>query len=152
MRTIVAMALVVAACGAEGPAGKDGSDGADGVDGTDNKIVLTLFCGGTLEATTLQFNYSAALTTAGDVFSSGGVYGASFQAGATSYYAAGQVGAATAPVMFTMDSLGAANGGWWTLSVNRTTGVTSILYTDVDASGGSDTWTMAASACVINNF
>ena len=88
------------------------------------------------------------------VFAYGDIYGASYQIGASTYYAGSQVGASTAAVRITYDVAGSDNWGWWTISVNRSTLVTSILYTDSDVSGGSDTWTLASSSsnCVLNYY
>lgn len=155
MKVIFLAIIAAVACGVEGPAGPAGTagaDGADGADGTDNRIVATHYCTGAVSGTVMTFEYSVALMAAGDIFSTGGVYDASFFVGDSAYFAAGQVGAATAPVMFSADIMGTANGGWWTISLNRSTGVTSLLYSDADASGGSDAWTMSPADCVTNTF
>ena len=57
-------------------------------------------------------------------------------------------------VLFTYDFISTANGGWWTISINRSTLAATILYTDTDASGGSTTWTLASSSsnCVLNSY
>jgi hypothetical protein len=144
------VAIGMAACGAEGPPGEDGEDGLDGrdgLDGTDNRIEESIFCTGLLESTTLYFSYHAAVTTAGDIFSSGAIRDAVEETGASSYFSAGQNGAATAPVVFTADAYGSATGGWWRLSLDRTTLVASIEYNDTEMPGGQDVWTMPATAC-----
>lgn len=181
MRPAAAVAVVLLGCGgaakdgAKGPDGSDGepctvqdtadgaviscpdgssvtvSDGADGEDGV-SEIASSIFCGGTLEGTGLSFSYQAAVMTSGDVFAYGGIYGAAFQIGASSYYAAEQNGASVAAVIFAYDAIAPANGGFWALSLNRTTAVTTIAYNDVDATGGQDTWTMQPADCVVNNF
>ncbi len=150
VRYIVVVALL--ACGAEGPpgeAGEDGANGVDGVDGIDNRITASIYCGGLLASTTINFAYHAALTEAGDIFASGSISTVGQEVGASSYYAAGQNGAATAPVLFTGDVLGAANSGWWQIGLNRTSLITTIAYNDADATGGQDTWTMASGDCVL---
>lgn len=141
---VLAVALV--ACGG---AGKDGEDGADG---TGNRIVASHHCLGDLAGTALSFTYDASLMASGDVFVYASVSSAMLETGATSFYSYDQNGSLDAGVIFTADYLGTSNGGWWDLSLNRTTGVTLIEYNDSDASGGQDTWTMPAAACIVNTY
>jgi hypothetical protein len=124
---------------------KDGEDGS-------SRVVATYFCAGALEGTPLYFSYQVAQTTPGDVFAAAAIKGTAFDIGGSSYYGAAQVGAQTAAVIFTADVLGTANAGWWSVQLNRSTLVTALTYTDSDASGGSDSWTMLPAACVVNSF
>lgn len=139
--------------GEDGTDGRDGVDGRNGVDGVDNHIAATHTCTGSLEATPCYFIYQVSVMTSGDVFAYGGVWGCFLmQAGASAYYAASQVGSATAVVIFQQDVTGSMNGGFWMISLDRTFGATTIVYTDPDVSGGSDTWTMPAAACTVNIY
>lgn len=149
MRGIYLAGLLAACAGADGA---DGADGEDGADGTDNHITDTYFCGGALESTPYGFTYSVALMSAGDIFSYGALETSGQSYGASAYFAEGQVGAATAPVIFTADASGAVNGGWWQISLNRTSLVTTIVYNDTDVAGGQSTWTMLPATCVVNSF
>ena len=58
-----------------------------------------------------------------------------------------QNGWTTAPIYINYDVSGSANHGIFKISLNRSTMVTTILYTDSDVSGGSDTWTQPSSNC-----
>ena len=88
------------------------------------------------------------------VFVYGGIYGVSFQIGASNYYDSSVTGSSTAAVLFKYDVISNFNGGWWTISINRSTLAATILYTDSDVSGGSTTWTLASSSnnCVLNSY
>ena len=90
----------------------------------------------------------------GSVYVFGGIYGVAFQVGSSKFYDSSQNGASIAAVLFTYDVDSTANGGWWQISVNRSTLAATILYTDTDVSGGSVTWTLPSSSsnCVINSY
>ena len=132
--------------------GAAGLDGLDGSDGTDNRIVAIHGCTGALQNTAMDFIYQVSVMRSGDVFAYGGVWGGALQVGASFFYAASQPGAALGAVIFQSDNMGTANGGFWTITLNRATGVTTIVYNDTEATGGSDTWTMPSSVCVVSNF
>lgn len=55
-------------------------------------------------------------------------------------------------MFITFDLLGAINGGWWQLSLNRTTLVVTIENNDIDAPGGKNTWLMTPDKCVLNRY
>lgn len=63
------------------------------------------------------------------------------QVSAASIFAPTQVGWATAPVLLRFDDTGAANSGFWEISLNRETLVVTIDYNDLDLAGGRRTWT-----------
>jgi hypothetical protein len=121
-------------------------------DGSNSQIIQTVYCGGSLQGTDLWFSYQAVALTSGDLFAGASLYGPLTQTSGTSFYAASQVGAATAAVVMTDDYAGTANGGWWQIEVDRTTLITVIEYNDSDAPGGQDTWTMTADKCTLNNY
>lgn len=160
----LALLFCLAACGSakEGPAGPAGAPGTTGEAGptgptgaaaaTGTLAAASLHCGGTLQATALSFSYSALVLKSGDVFASGSVYGAAFEIGASAYYAKTQVGAITAKVLFAYDVQGTANGGYWEISVDRTTAVTTIVNHDTEAPGGQTMWTMTPDKCVVNSY
>lgn len=163
MRFIFVFMLALSACGTQtiergekgltGSSGATGPTGATGKDGSLSSIAASsISCDGGLENTGLHFTYSAAVFKGGDVFATGAIYGNAFEIGASNFYAASQNGATTAPVLFTYDIIDPANGGWWQVSVNRATSVTSIKYTDTDAVNGAVLWTMAPQNCTINNY
>ena len=70
----------------------------------------------------------------------------------TSFYSPVQNGYNDAAVIFTWDAYGAATGGWWQMSLDRTTIVASVTYHDSELSDGSDTWTISAASCVANAY
>ena len=81
------------------------------------------------------------------VFVYGGIYGAEMQIGGSKFYDSSQSGASTAAIFIAYDLIGTSNWGYWRISVNRSTLVVTILYTDSDESGGSTTWTFPNSIC-----
>jgi hypothetical protein len=123
----------------------------NGVNGTSNKIVKSIFCTGDLSSS-LTAMYEVEIFASGDLFATAGVYGVAFQIGASTMYSAGQVGAGTAAVLFTYDYAGTLNGGYWKMSLDRTTLVSTVEYNDVDVTSGKLIWTKPASECVVNNY
>ena len=114
----------------------------------------SLYCGASLQNTSLYFTYKAMVFSDSSVYAYGGIYGTAYQIGSSKFYASSQVGASTAAVLFAYDVSGSANGGYWKIEVNRSTRAATIVYTDSDVSGGSDTWTLPSSSsnCVLNSY
>lgn len=158
---IVAFALLLAGCGKDGATGPAGAAGAKGADGTDNRIVASVFCAGTVTGLSgaagtalngLGVNYSAALTNAGDVFATASIDTGAYQIGNSAFYSANQNGAQTGGVAFTAD-FATANGGWWAVSLDRSTLVVTAVYTDSSLGGQSPvTMTFASSACQSHTY
>ena len=129
--------------------GSNGSNGSNGI-----QPAASLYCGAQLQNTALYFTYTAMVFSDSSVFVYGGIYGAAYQIGASTFYDSTQNGASTAAVLFRYDIDGSANFGYWVISVNRSTLAATIVYTDSDTSGGSDTWTLPSSSsnCVLNSY
>jgi hypothetical protein len=160
MKNIFIFSFMIA-CGAQigpsGPAGKNGSNGINGTNGKDGSNATAAFtgsahCGGALENTYLQFTYSVDVDGSGNIFATAGVYGNVAEYGASANYAATQNGAQTAAVIFTYDIVPPADYGFWTISLDRETLITTILYQDVDNTTGQSVWTMQRNQCVINAY
>jgi hypothetical protein len=130
----------------------DGSDGTNGTDGTDNRIIATIGCSGQIGSTGVWADYDVRLMASGDIWSDACIR--SYSAGMcnSSYYAAGQVGAATAPVLVLYDLSGTANAGWWKIYLDRTTLITTLEYNDADEPGGQSIWYWVASQCVLTSY
>lgn len=152
--------------GAAGPAGPQGQPGPQGpqgeagapatvvfVDaGNADKIIGSIGCTGTLQGTSLEFSYSVDQFASGNVFATGWVAGTSFGSSGSAFYAPTQVGYQTAQVLFVLDVYAPADGGFWTITLDRSTLVTVLTYHDVDLDAGALVWTMAPSACVVNAY
>jgi hypothetical protein len=115
-------------------------------------MVASIFCQGLLENSNVFFTYDAVLFDGGNVFVTASVSDGAFQTEGTGFYAPTQGGAATAAVNFQRDEVGTPNGGFFTLSLDRATLVTTIEYTDNEARGGKLVWTMPPSACINNKY
>ena len=130
--------------------GSNGSNGSNGI-----QPAASLFCDAALSGISYRFTYSAMVFSDNSVFAYGGIYGVAYQIGASTFYDSSQTGASTAAVLFTYDVAGDLNnGGFWKISINRSTLAATIVYTDSEVSGGSDTWTLASSSsnCVLNSY
>lgn len=151
--------LLLAAClvsilslGCKGQKGDPGQAGG-------GRIVATLNCAGHIhdangsipELENLYIEYNAVLTAGGDVYASANISDETNQASATNFYAAGQNGSSTATVEITDDYIRPANGGYWNISLNRTTLITSVVYRDDDLSGPVN-MTFTPSACTVGNY
>lgn len=142
------------AAGERGAAGGQGSGGPNGGAAADGaRVVSSIFCTGGLEGTlSLDFAYDAHVFANGNVFASGSIRDGAIEASATQIYAPTQNGATRASVLLQFDQAPPLNAGFWELSVDRGTAVTSIVYHDVDVAGGTVSWTMPPSACVLNQY
>ena len=158
--------------GVAGTAGKDGVVGAVGAKGTDgqtNKIASSIDCIGysstvssvyrTLNGKTVPTNlsifYSASVMTNGDVFATAQLNDGGASYGGSSFYSMQQIGAETASVLFNYDTISPfSNGGWWQISVNRTTGVAKIRYSDDDFAQAPNylEWEFMPSACTKQTY
>lgn len=140
------LTLTVVGCG-KGPKGEDGASG---------KIVSTMNCAGTVTGTSysqlngLEIEYSAVLTSGGDVYATANVIDEAFQTSGTEFYAANQNGAQTALVYISADHVGATNGGLWKISLNRSTLITRVEYSDPDIS--TQILSFTPSACTVQNW
>ena len=147
--------------GAQGPAGEAGPPGSPGSPGgsvvidagpAGDKIAASIGCFGALQNTSLAFSYTADQFANGNVFAAGSVSGGAYGVSGSAFFAPTQVGYLTATVQFVEDVYPPADGGWWTISLDRSTLVTVITYHDVDIDGGMLSWTMQPSACVVNSY
>ncbi len=145
------------AAGANGQDGEKGDKGDPGTSGADagdpSKVVRSIFCAGPLSGAPLTATYSAVIFANGNVMVVGAIRDDFREASYTSFYGPSQNGAANASVVVSWDVQGIANGAYFTLSLNRTTLVTSVVYYDVDLdAGGVRSWSMTADKCVSNTY
>ena len=136
--------------------GSNGSNGSNGI-----QTAASLYCGAVLENSidlfedgTVWFTYNAMVFSDGSVYAYGGIRNSEFQIGRSTFYDSSQSGASTAAVLFTWDVSSPANWGYWEISVNRSTLVVTILYTDENQVGGATTWTLPSSSsnCVLYSY
>ncbi len=157
----ISLLLLNLGCG-RGDAGPPGPPGPIGLTGASGRIVTTINCAGTISGLTgfagtalngLHLEYDVAVTSSGDVFATANVIDSLKQTSGTSLFAAGQNGAADAVVVVTADYDGGANGGYFDISVNRQTLITSVVYRD--SSLGSESpvnISFTASSCTSYNW
>jgi hypothetical protein len=150
--------------GAQGPKGDTGAAGQDGA----TKVTATLYCSGnlntlsdasrTLNGKTISPNrlvtYSSATFSSGDTFATAKITYPDFQVSGSEFYSASQQGAAAAAVLVSSDEITPSNFGFWTVSVNRSTGVATVRYSDEDFGQAPNylEWTFLPSACTIQNW
>ena len=133
--------------GSKGDTGSTGSKGDTGSAGTDNKIKYTHYCNALLQNTALYYRYRVYQFVNEDIFIQGEIYGTLYEVADSIMYSKLQNGWTTAPIYINYDVSGSANYGYFVISLNRSTMVTTIVYTDSDVSGGSTTWTLPSSNC-----
>ena len=122
---------------------------ANGADAVPNVMTSSIFCTGDLEDTEMSFHYTVAQFALGDVFVSGGIFGEYTEVTNSTMYSLYQNGYHQAPITFTHDSLWDHNGGFWEISLDRGTLVTTIDYRDID---GDVSWEMVPEDCVVNTY
>lgn len=141
------MAGLVFTLSTTGCKGDRGDAGAPG----GGRVVATIYCNGTVASAVAALNglgveYNAVVTAGGDVYATANIIDDVEQTSGTSFYASAEAGIYGAAVNVTADYVGAANGGLWTISLDRNTLITSVVYDDVNlASPFSMNFT--ASAC-----
>ena len=118
-----------------------------GTAGTDNKIKYTHYCSALLQNTSLYYRYRVAQFVNEDIFIQGEIYGSAYEVADSIMYSKLQNGWTTAPIFINYDVSGTANFGYFVISLNRSTMVTTIVYTDSDVSGGSTSWSQPSSDC-----
>ena len=119
-----------------------------GTAGTDNKIKYTHYCSALLENISFYYRYRVRQFVNEDIFIQGEIYGVSYEVSDSLMYSKLQSGWDLAPIYINYDVAGSANSGYFKLSLNRSTMITTILYTDSDVTGGSDTWSIPSSNCL----
>lgn len=153
---VISFTLASLGCskGEAGPQGAPGASGAGKITSTMNcSGVVTGLSGGAAALNGLTIDYNAVLTSGGDVYATANVVDSSLQVSGTAFYAAGEIGSTTAEVLITNDYYGSLNGGYWSVSLNRSNMVTSIVYTDTSLGGQSPVnMTFTSSACTVANF
>jgi hypothetical protein len=146
--------------GVPGEAGAPGAQGAMGEAGSagpTDDIMGSIGCVGTISGGPLTGTYSIGYTA--DQFSDGAIFAnayvgdTSFSTSGSAFFAPQQTGWNTAPVTFVYDVYGTADGGWWLISLDRSTLVVSITYNDTDLGGtGTSTWDWHPSQCTVNTY
>ncbi len=132
---------------ATGSTGATGATGATGDNGTSSRIRYSHYCNALLENTAYYFRYRVYQFKNNDVYIQGEIYGTSFEVADSVMYGSTQNGWLTAPIYINYDVSGTANYGYWVISMDRTTLITTIVYYDTDISVGSLTWVEPSSDC-----
>lgn len=117
-----------------------------------NDIAASISCYGQLENSSLLFSYNANQFENGVVQASASIRDSDWQSFRSVVYSPFQNGYLDAGVSLTRDVQGAANSGWWDISLDRNSLITTIIYNDVDLTNGQITWTMPSSACTLNSY
>lgn len=140
--------------GEPGAKGDKGDPGKDGLSVDGSKITGSIFCGGGFQGlqSSLQFTYSAVQFANGNMFVSGSVSDGYVQTGNAAMFTSIQNGWVNGALTIQHDMLGPNVGGFWSLSLNRSSLVVSIQYFDSDLVGGSQAWEMLPSQCVVNTY
>lgn len=137
--------------GSQGPQGEPGQPGEPGI----GVVAATLYCGAGLEnLTDVRFYYYATVFSDGTVWAAAEVTDGVNSASGSNIYAPSQVGASSASVITTFDIVAPTRHGFWNISLDRTSLVVSVVYTDVDVTGGKMAWTLDSSLniCVVNAY
>lgn len=127
------------ATGEQGPKGARGPQGDAGADApagdSIGRIEQSLFCAGGIEDAPFSFSYHAVTFTDGSVWVTGGIQNGAIESSQSQLFAPNQVGAQTGRVIVFFDGTETANGGYWTIEVDRSTLGAEIHYFDPDIAG-----------------
>lgn len=148
----VVLSMFAVGCGPKGDTGPAGPPGG-------GRIKASIYCHGTVSGlgggaavlNGLDVEYNAVLTSAGDVYATASIIDEVQQVSGSAFYAAAEAGSANAQVAITSDYVGIPNGGFWTVSLNRTALVTSILYDDPSLPSVVSL-NFTASSCTVGSF
>jgi hypothetical protein len=116
------------------------------------RIIQTYRCSGQIETTGIYYEYQAQITNAGDVLVQAVIQDAYQGISSSVNYGSGQAGAKFGFVSVSFDLRGANGGGYWEVSLNRSTLVPVITYNDVEFNPAVDTFTIPASNCSVVNL
>lgn len=117
------------------------------------RIRASIHCSGEIpDIPGLWVTYNASRMTTDDIFVSAEVAGSGISVSMAKYYSAQQVGSGNPAVTVVYDVSGTDNAGWWEITLNLDTLITSATYNDNEISGGKQTWTMTADKCTLNNY
>jgi hypothetical protein len=107
-----------------------------------------------LEGAVVSFTYNVILMSSLDLFVTGTIGDVALATSNTTFYTPSQNGYAPAMIVVQRDEDGTPDGGFFTISLNRATLVTSILYYPNGAVGtlASNSWTMQPDTCVHNVY
>jgi hypothetical protein len=148
---VLSVLLTSLGCG-KGPKGDPGAPGAGKVTATMNcSGVISGLSGASAALNGLTVEYNAVLTSGGDVYATAMVADEWAQVSGTTFYAAGESGSQTAQVLINADFHSTADGAYWNISLNRSTLVTSITYTDPSL-GSVVNMHFTSSACTVGNW
>lgn len=140
--------------GAQGSQGPQGNPGPSGFDGS--KITGSIYCNALLaNANSYSFDYTVIQFANGNVMAIGGIRDSSVETQSTSEYVQTQIGWDTAQVVVQHDAYLPIDGGWWSMSLDRSTLITSIVYHDVDITAptpGIISWQLLSSACIVSTY
>jgi hypothetical protein len=68
-------------------------------------------------------------------------------------FSPGQAGSLNGQLEFALDAYSPADGGWWLLTLDRTTMVVTLTYNDSDLGGtGTAAWAWTPSQCTVLHF
>lgn len=139
--------------GTAGANGDQGETGEQGADGASNRVIATVGCQGTLGATSLVGKHFITYFESGDVFAYGSIANSLDESGASRYWAANQVGAATAHVSVTKDEYNTPGSGWWSFDFDPATEDSTVQFHDIEMGGtGVVTYTLSGGQCSVNVY
>ena len=142
----------VGATGATGDTGATGATGPAGSSASATVMTGSIHCAGDIQDTYLSFSYDAAQFSSDFVLVSASVMSYASQASGARFYTSAQTEWATAPVTITFDQASPNNGGWWNLTLDRTTAIVSLQYRDADVAGGVKNWIMTPDKCIVSTY
>ena len=122
--------VTLATTGCKGDRGDAGPAGG-------GRVVATIYCNGDVISSVAALNglgveYNAVVTAGGDVYATASIIDDVEQTSGTSFYASAEAGVSGASVNVTADYVGTGNGGLWTITLNRNTLITSVVYDDIN--------------------
>jgi hypothetical protein len=94
----------------------------------------------------LRYSYHALVFGDGSVWAAGSISDSASQAAGNASHAPGAD--ALAPVTIVFDTTGPANGGRWTIAVNRASLQAALTYNDVDIAGNETSWSLGGCTAV----
>lgn len=135
--------------GPAGPAGEAGPAGAIGPTGGPGVTITQSFSCSEVVTGSIRYSYEAFVFGDGSVWAAATVSSSVSQASGAAAYAPTDANVASAPVRVVFDTTGPANGGAWSIGVDRTTQQAAVSYTDVDLSPATSSYTLGG--CSVTN-
>lgn len=122
------------------------------MDASADTIVSTTYCADTIPELHVLVDYGVVEFANGNVFANGSISDANGEASNAMYYSPAESGYDSAQIVALLDEVPPSDGGYWIVTMDRTTLVVTATYHDADIDAGVMSWAFPAEHCTRNTY